>query len=209
MKMPSHLYAMVDPAGGHDPAELARILIEAGARILQLRLKDASSRELLSAARAIAPLCKARGAILIVDDRADVAILAEADGVHLGQDDLPLEAARRLMGGRTIGISTNTVEQAIAAERGGADYIGFGPVYSGGLRNNASGKGLEGLRAVRAAVRIPIVAIGGITEEAVGATLGAGADACAIITDILRAADIAAKVRAILAIGPCTRIPNS
>ncbi len=202
MKMPSHLYAMVDPAGGHDPVELARILLEAGARILQLRLKDASSRELLAAARTIVPLCKAHGALLIVDDRADVAILAAADGVHLGQDDLPLEAACRLMGGRVIGISTHTVEQAIAAERGGADYIGFGPVYPGGLRNNASGKGLEGLRAVRAAVRIPIVAIGGITEETVAATLGAGADACAIITDIVRAADIAAKVRAILAIGP-------
>ena len=202
MKMPSHLYAMVDPAGGHDPVELARILLEAGARILQLRLKDASSRELLAAARTIAPLCKARGALLIVDDRADVALLAAADGVHLGQDDLPLEAVRRLMGGRIIGISTHTVEQAIAAERGGADYIGFGPVYPGGLRNNASGKGLEGLREVRAAVRIPIVAIGGITEGTVAATLEAGADACAIITDIVRAADIAAKVRAILAIGP-------
>ncbi|MGZ6175866.1 MAG: thiamine phosphate synthase, partial [Candidatus Binataceae bacterium] len=138
MKLPSHFYAMVDPAGGHEPAALARILLEAGARVMQLRLKHASGRQLLAAARTIAAMCRERGATLIVDDRADVAMLAGAAGVHLGQDDLPLEAARRLVGSDTIiGISTHSVEQAITAERGGADYVGFGPLYPGGLRNNA------------------------------------------------------------------------
>lgn len=203
MKLPSHFYAMADPAGGHQPAELARILLEAGARVMQLRLKQASSRELLDAARAIAAMCRARGAMLIVDDRADVAMLSGAAGVHLGRHDLPLEAARRLCGpDMIIGISTHSVEQAMAAERGGADYIGFGPMFPGGLRNNPAGQGLAMLRAVRAAVRIPIVAIGGITEAAVPEVLAAGADACAIITDVVRAPDIAAKVRAILALGP-------
>jgi thiamine-phosphate pyrophosphorylase len=201
MKLPSHFYAMVDPAGGHEPVALARILLDAGARVMQLRLKSASGRDLLAAARAIAAMCRERGAMLIVDDRTDIAMLAGADGVHLGQEDLPLEAARRLAGSEMIiGISTHSVEQAVAAERSGADYIGFGPMYPGGLRNNATGKGLELLREVRAAVRIPIVAIGGITEATMPAVLGAGADACAIITDVVRAPDIAAKVRAILAL---------
>jgi len=201
MKFPSHFYAMVDPAGGHEPAALARILLDAGARAMQLRLKDASSRDLLAAAREIAAICRERDAMLIVDDRADIAILAGAAGVHLGQEDLPLEAARRLVGcDMIVGISTHSVEQAVAAERGGADYIGFGPLYAGGLRNNAAGKGLAMLREVRAAVRIPIVAIGGITEATMPAALAAGADACAIITDVVCANNIPEKVRAILAL---------
>jgi len=201
MKFPSHFYAMVDPAGGHEPVALARTLLDAGARVMQLRLKDASSRDLLAAAREIAAICREREAMLIVDDRADVAILAGAAGVHLGQEDLPLEAARRLAGrDMIVGISTHSVEQAVAAERGGADYIGFGPLYAGGLRNNAAGKGLAMLREVRAAVRIPIVAIGGITEATMPAALAAGADACAIITDVVCANNIPEKVRAILAL---------
>lgn len=201
MKFPSHFYAMVDPAGGHQPVALARILLDAGARVLQLRLKEASSSDLLAAARAIVPMCHERGATLIVDDRTDVAMLAGADGVHLGQEDLPLEAARRVAGAAMlIGISTHSVEQAQAAERGGADYIGFGPMYPGGLKNNAAGRGLAMLREVRAAVRLPIVAIGGITQATMPEVLAAGADACAIITDVVRAPDIAAKVRALLAL---------
>lgn len=203
MKFPSHFYAMVDQAGGHEPVALARILLDAGVRVMQLRLKSASGRDLLAAARAIATMCRERGAMLIVDDRTDIAMLAGADGVHLGQEDLPLEAARRLAGSEMIiGISTHSVEQAVAAERGGADYIGFGPMYPGGLRDNVVGKGLDLLREVRAAVRIPIVAIGGITEATMPAVLEAGADACAIITDVVRAPDIAAKVRTILALNP-------
>jgi thiamine-phosphate pyrophosphorylase len=201
VKFPSHFYAMVDPAGDHEPVALARILLDAGARVMQLRLKNAPGRDLLAAARAIAAMCRERGAMLIVDDRADIAMLAGAAGVHLGQEDLPLEAARRLVGrDMIIGISTHSVEQAVAAERGGADYIGFGPLYPGGLRNNAAGKGIAMLREVRAAVSVPIVAIGGITEATVPEALAAGADACAIITDVVRARDIAAKVRALLAL---------
>jgi thiamine-phosphate pyrophosphorylase len=201
MKLSSHFYAMVDSAGGHEPVALARILLDAGARVMQLRLKDASGRDLLAAARAIAAMCRERGATLIVDDRADIAMLAGAAGVHLGQEDLPLEAARRLVGrDMIIGISTHSIELAVAAERGGADYIGFGPLYPGGLRNNAAGKGLAMLREVRAAVSIPIVAIGGITEATTPAALAAGADACAIITEIVRAPDIATKVHALLAL---------
>jgi thiamine-phosphate pyrophosphorylase len=200
-RLPSHFYAMVDPAGGHEPVVLAETLLDAGARIMQLRLKDAPGRDFLAAARAIADLCRMRGAILIVNDRVDIALLADAHGVHLGQTDLPLEAARRIAGPeKIIGISTHTVAQARAAESGGADYVGFGPIYPGGLKNIAAGLGLDQLRAIRAAVEIPIVAIGGITEARVAETLAAGADAAAIITDVVQAPDVGAKVRSILAL---------
>ena len=201
MKLLSHFYAMVDPAFGHEPVALAETMLDAGARILQLRLKDVPARDLLAAARAIATMARARGATFIVNDRVDIAMLANAHGVHLGQDDLPLDAARRIAGARTIiGISTHSVEQARAAEDGGADYIGFGPMYPGGVKSIVAGQGLDNLRAVRAAVKIPIVAIGGITEATVPEVLKAGADAAAIITDVLGAPDVAAKVRSILAI---------
>jgi thiamine-phosphate pyrophosphorylase len=200
-RLPSHFYAMIDPAGGHEPVMLAETMLDAGARIMQLRLKDAPGRDFLAAARAIADLCRKRGATLIVNDRVDIAILANAHGVHLGQTDLPLDAARRIIGNdKMIGISTHNVEQARAAEGGGANYIGFGPMYPGGLRNNAAGKGLEELRAIRAAIKIPIVAIGGITEARVAETLAAGADAVAIITDVVNAPDLGGKVRSILAL---------
>jgi len=198
----SHFYAMVDPIAGHEPVELARILLSAGARILQLRLKRAPGRDFLSAAEAIAPMCREHRALFIVNDRVDIAMLAGADGVHLGQDDLPIEAARGIAGSRMIiGVSTHSVEQAIAAERAGADYIGFGPMYPGGAKQTRTGQGLENLRAVRAAVKVPIVAIGGITEATVGEVLDAGADAVAIITDVVCAPDIPSKVRAILSRG--------
>jgi thiamine-phosphate pyrophosphorylase len=196
VKLPSRFYAIVDPAAGHEPVELARVLLEAGVRILQLRLKEASGRDFLEAANRIGRLCRERGTVFIVNDRADIAVLADADGVHLGQRDIPLDAGRRVVGpARIIGISTASVEMARAAQAGGADYIGFGPMYQGGLKNIKVAQGLEKLRAVRAAVKVPIVAIGGITEATMPEVLAAGADAAAIITDVIKAPDIAAKVR--------------
>lgn len=194
---------MVDASAGHEPIALAHQLLDSGARILQLRLKERPSRDLLAIATAIANLCRERGVLFILNDRADIAKLVGADGVHVGQDDLPLAAARAIVGDRMIvGVSTHSVEQARTAETGGADYIGFGAVYSGGLKNVANAQGLERVRAVRAAVKLPIVAIGGITEATVSAVLEAGADAVAIITDIVRAPDLQAKVRALLALAP-------
>lgn len=201
MTLPSHFYAMVDPAAGHEPVALAQTMLDAGARIMQLRLKDASGRDLLAAARTIADMCRRRNAMLIVNDRVDIAMLANAHGVHLGQEDLPLDAARRLfVQVMLFGVSTHNIEQARAAERGGADYIGFGPMYAGGLKHIATGQGLDKLREIRAAVRIPIVAIGGITEARVPEVLAAGADAVAIITDVVKSPDVTAKVRSILAL---------
>jgi thiamine-phosphate pyrophosphorylase len=201
MKLPSRFYGIVDPAAGHEPVELARVLLQAGVRILQLRLKEASGRDFLAAADRIGRMCRERGTLFIVNDRADIAMLADADGVHLGQRDIPLDAGRRVVGSnKVIGISTASVDMARAAEAGGADYIGFGPMYQGGLKNIKVAQGLEKLRAVRAAVKIPIVAIGGITEATIPEVLAAGSDAAAIITDVIMAPDIAAKVRTLIGI---------
>ena len=151
-------------------------------------------------------LCRERGALMIFNDRVDIAKLSGADGVHGGQDDLPLAETRAIMGvGAIVGVSTHNVEQARAAQAGGADYIGFGAIYSGGLKNVRDAQGLDRLRAVRAAVgsaNFPIVAIGGIAEATMPDVLAAGADAAAIITDVVRAPDIAAKVRALLSFAP-------
>jgi thiamine-phosphate diphosphorylase len=204
MKLPSHFYAIVDPSAGHDPVELARMMLEAGVRIMQLRLKDVPTRDFLAAARAISQVCHRRDAIFIVNDRVDITMLSDADGVHLGQNDLPLAQGRELLGpDKIIGVSTSNVDLARAAEAGGADYIGFGPMYPGGLKNIQQGRGIEGLAQVRGVVKLPIVAIGGITEATVPEVLAAGADAAAIITDVVKAADLAAKIKSILAIKTC------
>lgn len=199
MQLPSHFYAIVDTAAGHEPFALVQMLLKAGVSIMQLRLKDTGSRDFLASARAIAGLCRERQAILIVNDRADIAKLVDAAGVHVGQEDLPLDTARQIVGpGKIVGVSTHTIEQARAAEQDGADYIGFGAIYTGGLKNVRNAQGLERLREVRAAVNLPIVAIGGITEATVPDVLRAGANAAAIISDVVLAPDITAKVRAIL-----------
>jgi thiamine-phosphate diphosphorylase len=204
MKLPSHFYAIVDPSAGHDPVELARMMLEAGVRIMQLRLKDVPTRDFVAAARAISQVCHRRDAIFIVNDRVDITMLSDADGVHLGQNDLPLAQGRELLGpDKIIGVSTSNVDLARAAEAGGADYIGFGPMYPGGLKNIQQGRGIEGLAQVRGVLKLPIVAIGGITEATVPEVLAAGADAAAIITDVVKAADLAAKIKSILAIKTC------
>jgi thiamine-phosphate pyrophosphorylase len=118
----------------------------------------------------------------------DSALACDADGVHLGQEDLPLAAGRKLMGGKIIGISTHDLEQARAAEKNGADYIGFGPMFGTSTKNTGyTERGLEMLRQIHAGVNLPIVAIGGINEQNVAQVWQAGANSAAIISDILRA----------------------
>jgi len=192
------LYAIVDPLDtGRAPATLAAHLLAGGARLLQLRWKAASARELLAAATAIRALARPRGALFLVNDRPDVAAAAGADGVHLGQDDVPVAVARRVLGAEAIvGVSTHDLDEARAAERAGADYIGVGPVYATDTKARAlPPRGIALVRAVRAAVRCPIVAIGGITPETAPDVRAAGADAVAMIGALVRAPDPEAAVR--------------
>jgi thiamine-phosphate pyrophosphorylase len=197
------LYAILDPEETRNrcPEVVLNELLAAGVKFLQLRAKRMSPRDFLQLASLARPLTRSRVCKLIVNDRVDIARAADADGVHLGQEDLPLHVARKLMADKIIGISTHSAEQAIKAEQGGADYVGFGPMFGTHTKDTGySARGAEMLRQVRGAITIPIVAIGGITENNVTTVWQAGAASAAIIGDILRADDIAAKVKRILAL---------
>ena len=163
-------------------------LMSGGARLIQLREKRASPREFFLEAEAALDIARARGARLIINDRVDLALALKADGVHLGQDDLSPEAARRLLGDDAIiGYSTHNVAQATQAASLPIDYLAVGPVYATSSKENPEPIiGLEGLRCVREAVgQLPLVAIGGITSENALETLAAGADAVAVISALL------------------------
>lgn len=191
------LYAILDPEQikGRAAAEVLDQILRAGAKVLQLRCKALPASEFLDLARAARSATAHHGCRLIVNDRIDIAMACGADGVHLGQDDLPLQAGRKLLGGKLIGISTHDIEQARQAERDGADYIGFGPMFGTQTKETGYGaRGIEMLGQVRAAVTIPIVAIGGVNETNVSQVWRAGANSAAIISYILGAADIGAKI---------------
>jgi len=196
------LYAIVDPLDtGRDPVALAAVLLAGGARCLQLRWKPAAPRDVLEAARAIRPLAHAAGALFLVNDRPDLAVLAGADGVHLGQDDLPLAAARRMLGpGRIVGLSTHDPAQARRAADAAADYVAVGPVYATTSKADAlTPRGLGLVRAARAVVPCPLVAIGGIEAHTAAEVIAAGADAVAMLGALVRAPDPGAAVRTVLA----------
>ncbi|MET0500431.1 MAG: thiamine phosphate synthase [Candidatus Binatia bacterium] len=201
------LYAILDPEQTKARAAetVLRELLEGGIELLQLRAKVMPSGDFLRLALTARARTRSYDCKLIVNDRVDIALACGADGVHLGQQDLPLLAARKLMGDRIIGISTHDLEQAREAERSGADYIGFGPLFGTATKDTGySARGVVMLRAIRKAVSLPIVAIGGITETNVTEVWQAGANSAAIISDILAAADIAAKAKRIAASRPVT-----
>jgi thiamine-phosphate pyrophosphorylase len=195
-----HLCVITDTGqgSGRDHVEIARAALVGGAEMIQLRDKTGSLRELLPQACAIRLLCRSHGALFIVNDRLDLALAAEADGAHVGQEDLPAGEARRLLGPhRILGVSTHSVDQALAAREVGADYIGFGPIFPTGTKQTGySPRGPAMLKEIRKAVSLPILAIGGITIENVGVVITAGATAPAVISAVVGAADIAAAAAA-------------
>jgi thiamine-phosphate pyrophosphorylase len=204
-----HLCVITDPgiAPGKDHVAIALAALRGGADMIQLRDKAGNLRDLLDQARAIHALCLARGAVFIVNDRLDLALAAGADGAHVGQDDLPAEAARRVLGpGRILGVSTHNPAQVRAAEKAGADYLGFGPMFPTGTKNTGyAPRGLEALREVRGATRLPILAIGGISLENVEGVIQAGATAPAIISAVVAAPDIAAAAAAFRQRAACAK----
>jgi len=184
------LYAILDASCFPDDAALfayARELASAGVTLVQYRNKQGSARQMLSHARELRRVFTSP-AILIMNDRADLCLAADCDGVHLGQDDLSAEGARSLLGlKRWIGISAHNVEQVRAADQTGADYIAIGPVFSTSSKANPDPLvGLEGVQAARQHTRKPLVAIGGIKRENCRDVIQAGADSVAIIADLLK-----------------------
>jgi thiamine-phosphate pyrophosphorylase len=201
----SRLYPIIDDLGDRrrSHAAIASAVVRGGARFMQLRVKGRPTREFVEIARQVKSITDSAGAALIINDRADIAALIDAAGVHLGQDDLAASAARALLGaGKVIGLSTHNFTQAEkAADDGAADYIGFGPIFATSTKDNPDPvQGIEALRVVRRRVQLPIVAIGGITGATMAEVLGAGADTVAMIGEIVRAPDVEARVRALLAV---------
>ena len=186
------LYVIVDraAAGARALADLAAAAIRGGADVIQLRDKTASTRQLLQESARVRAVTRDAGIPLIINDRADVVHAVGADGVHLGQDDLPIAAARALLGpNRLIGQSTHSLEQAIAAELEGADYIGVGPIFSTPTKPDAPSVGLDLIRAVIPRIEIPYVGIGGIDATTLQSVLSAGAERIAVVRAVCAAAN--------------------
>ncbi len=193
------LYAIVD--GSYpDPVGMAKKILAGGCRIIQLRCKNVSSSVFLKTACDISFECSRYGALFIVNDRADIALASGAGGLHLGQEDMPLLEARKILGEKmVIGISTHNLEEALLASENGADYIGFGPVFKTGTKKDAqSPKGMEALETLKKDVSLPLVAIGGIMKKNIPHLIDAGADAVAMISGLSTSGDVGANTREIV-----------
>ena len=191
------LYVILDAALlPSDPIELTKKLLDAGARLFQYRSKTSSSRELLHTSQALCLTVRQHGGTFLVNDRADIAHLAGASGVHLGQNDLSVSAARKIVGNDClIGLSTHDLRQFEAAVESSADYIAVGPIFpTSGKQNPDPVAGVDFIRTVRKLTAKPIVAIGGITLERTREVIEAGADSVAVISDILKGKNPADRV---------------
>ncbi len=200
----SRLYPILDASQEtlETVTSAVRALSRAGCRLVQLRAKDLSGEEFYQWALAAREASRECGIRLVVNDRADVALLVGADGVHLGQDDLSPEGARRILGASAvIGLSTHDVDEARRAEMAPVDYLAIGPIFETSTKTSGRNPlGVEGARAVRAVVKKPLVAIGGITLETAPALLEAGMDGLAVISALKRGGDLEAVARAWLAL---------
>jgi len=190
--MDPSLYVVLDraAAGGRDLAEILDAALAGGARLIQLREKDWPSGRVLPLAERLRARCRAAGATFVVNDRVDLAVAAGADGVHVGQDDLPARAARPLLRpGMILGVSTHSVEQARAAQADGADYIAVGSMFPTRSKAGFELVGPDLLRKLRGEIRVPLIGIGGITHANVGEVIAAGADGVAVISAVCAAED--------------------
>lgn len=190
------LYVITDESvsRGRSHIEVAEAAIRGGADVIQLRDKTASGGTLYRVALALRKLTREAKVPFIVNDRLDIALAADADGVHLGQKDLPAAVARDIMGpGKILGVSADTLEEALLAEKEGADYLGVGPVFEARETKADAGEplGLERIARIRKHCRLPIVAIGGIDAQNARQVREAGADSAAVISAIVAADDIA------------------
>lgn len=201
------LYAIIDPTLlTVSELALAESLAGSGVELIQYRDKTASSRRYFEVSRQLANVLGPKGLRLIVNDRPDVALLAGAGGVHVGQEDLAVEDARALCGlDLWVGVSTHNLEQLAAADRTSADYVAFGPIFQTSTKKNPDPVvGTELLRKARALTKKPLVAIGGITLERAAEVYRAGADSLAVIRDLICAPDPAVRARQYLDVAAST-----
>jgi len=187
------LYLVTDrgQSRGRSTLEIVQAAVRGGVTCVQLREKNCSAREFIAEATAIQSFLKEHGIPLIINDRLDIAQAIQADGVHLGQNDIPLKMARAIVkDSMLIGISAESLQDAVEAERDGADYIGVSPIYTTATKSDtAPALGLEGLREIRKAVKIPLVGIGGLNRSNAAEVIGNGADGIAVVSAIVSADD--------------------
>jgi thiamine-phosphate pyrophosphorylase len=201
VKLASPLYVILDREAtrGRDLGDVLEAVLAGGCRFVQLREKSRALAEVWPQARALRARSAAAGATFIVNDRVDLALALDADGVHVGQEDLPPAVARRLLRpGMVLGVSTHDEEQADQAIRDGADYVAVGSMFPTTTKSGFQLVGPDLLRRVRARTTAPLVAIGGITEDNVAPVMAAGADAVAVISAVCGASDPEAAVRRLL-----------
>lgn len=172
--------------------------VEGGVTLVQLREKDASSLDFYRTALGVKRLTDAKGIPLIINDRVDIALAVDAAGVHVGQEDLPAKTVRAILGEeKLLGVSVSTVEEALQAERDGADYLGVGAMFATGTKTDAQLVSMEELRKIHSAVSLPIVVIGGINTETIPLFRGSDIDGVAVVSAIIAAEGIAAAARSL------------
>ncbi len=202
-KLPGGLYALIDDQvhSALSPLDKARLALEGGALVVQLRLKHLTDRQALETIVAVLAMRRqvAPEAVVLVNDRVDWALVAGADGVHVGADDLPPDAARRLLGPeKYVGVTTRNVNDILTAARLGADHVGLGPIFETRTKTvDAPPLGLEAFGRIAHQSPLPVVGIAGITLDTIGAVARAGAHAAAVAGDLLLADDIAARAKAL------------
>lgn len=190
-------YLVTDPGlSTHGSLSDVRKAIEAGCRIVQYREKSMGTKEMVEEATLLKEICGEK-AIFIINDRIDIALAVDADGVHIGQDDMPIGIARQLLGdGKIIGLSVHDVREALDAEMAGADYVGLGPIFDTSTKKDAGeGIGIEVIREVKQRLKIPVVAIGGINKDNGSKVVRAGADSLVSISAVLCSDDVERETR--------------
>ena len=176
--------------------ELVKQAVRGGCTLVQLREKEASSRDFHEIAMKLRELTTRLGVPLIVNDRVDIALAVDADGVHVGQDDLPAEVVRQIIGpDKIIGVSASSLSEALSAAEAGADYLGIGAMFAPGTKTEAHRTALEELRRIREAISLPIVVIGGINKETVPSFRGSGIEGLAVVSAIAAQEDVAGAAR--------------
>jgi thiamine-phosphate pyrophosphorylase len=201
VRLPSPLCVILDRsvAGGRSLIDLLDLVLAGGGRLIQLREKTMPPADLLPVARQLARRCREVGAVFIVNDRADLAVAVDADGLHVGQDDMPAREARRLLRpGMVLGVSTHDEDQARAAVADAADYVAVGSIFPTTSRAGFQLVGTDLIRRVRPAVPVPLVAIGGITADNAAEVIRAGADGVAVISAVCAQRDPESATRALL-----------
>lgn len=195
------IYVVIDLRLVHgDLRAVARHIIEGGASIIQLRAKEVSTREFLEAGAEVRKLCDGK-VPFIINDRVDIALALNSDGVHLGQDDMPVDVARSILGSRKIiGFSVHSIEEAREVNEESPDYIGVGSIFSTTTKEGVSPVGTGLIRKIKKQVNIPVVAIGGISEENIAGVIEAGTDAVAVCSAVLSSDDIRSATERLVSI---------